>query len=269
MDIFQEIQNRYLEFSEKEKKIATYLLQNSDNIKNINISKLAALTESSPATITRFAKRMNCDSFVDLKIKLNTSSREKIESEPQEKADHVYQFYTKVIENTRQTANKKRIKEAVELIQKSARILVFGVGSSGLTATELTHRLVRMGINATAITDPHFMLISSAIATHDDLVIGISTSGETVEVVNSLKLAKKTGAQIISFSGFPNSKVSQLGDISLISYHSQFVGKERFINSQFAIMYVIDVMSTLLLENQEYSHKMTRTIDVITKSLEE
>ena len=77
MDIFQEIQNRYLEFSEKEKKIATYLLQNSDNIKNINISKLAALTESSPATITRFAKRMNCDSFVDLKIKLNTSRKTK------------------------------------------------------------------------------------------------------------------------------------------------------------------------------------------------
>lgn len=269
MSILQEIQDRFLEFSEKEKQIATYLLQNSNSIKNINISKLAELTESSPATITRFAKKINSDSFVDLKIRLNAAGKQESAHSQLEKADQIYEFYTKVIENTRKTAKKEKIEEVVSLIEASSRILIFGVGSSGLTASELTNRLVRMGLNATAITDPHLMLISSSIATQADLVIGISTSGETLEVANSLKLAKKTGAKIISLTSFATSQIALISDVSLISYSSSFVDNQRFINSQFATMYMIDIISTLLLENDAYSSKMARTIDIITKSLNE
>ncbi|MBP1043606.1 MurR/RpiR family transcriptional regulator [Vagococcus sp. BWB3-3] len=269
MSILEEIQNQFPEFSEKEKQIATYLLQNSETIKNINISELAKLTHSSPATITRFAKKMNSSSFVDLKIRLNSSNASEPEKMSLKKADQIYEFYSKVIENTRKITKKKQIETVVELIEKAERILILGVGSSGLTATELTQRLLRMGINVTSITDPHFMIISSSIATKNDLVIGISTSGETNEVVSSMNLAKKSGATIVSLTSFSNSQIAQLSDISLVSYSSSFVDNKRFINSQFATMYIVDIISTLLLEKEAYSYKMDRTIDVITKSLED
>lgn len=113
------------------------------------------------------------------------------------------------------------------------------------------------------------MIISSSIATKNDLVIGISTSGETNEVVSSMNLAKKSGATIVSLTSFSNSQIAQLSDISLVSYSSSFVDNKRFINSQFATMYIVDIISTLLLEKEAYSYKMDRTIDVITKSLED
>lgn len=267
MNILEEIQEHYINFSDKEKTIATYLLQNSGTIANINISELARLTASSPASITRFAKKINCDSFVDLKIKLNMATPQTKKGD-QGKSNEVFDFYNKVIQNTKEMTKTKDIEQVVQEIQQAERILILGVGSSGLTATELTHRLLRMGLNVTAITDPHFMLISSSIAHDNDLVIGVSTSGETIEVVNSLNLAKKSGATIVSLTSFSASRVAALSEISLIAYSSLFVDNKRFINSQFALMYLVDVITTLLLEDDELSRHMDRTIEIITASIE-
>lgn len=269
MNIIEEIQNNFPNFSEKEKQIATYLLQNISTIKNIKISELAKLTHSSPATISRFAKNVNNSSFVDLKISLNTANSQSQENKPGKNVDQVYDYYTKVIENTRNMTKREQIESVVELIEAAERILILGVGSSGFTAHELTNRLLRMGLNVSSITDPHFMLISSSIATERDLVIAISTSGETMEVVNSMKLAKHSGSKTVCLTSFSNSQLAHVCDTSLISYNSHFVNNERFINSQFATMYIVDILSTILLENNIYLEKMNRTIDIITNSLDD
>ncbi|MDT2746152.1 MurR/RpiR family transcriptional regulator [Vagococcus fluvialis] len=263
MTILEEIQNKFPTFSEKEKRIATYLLKNNDVISNINISTLAKETETSPATITRFAKKLNQDGFVDLKIQLsmlknNRNMNEDLHSE-------VYHFYTKVIENTEKIVKKSDLEIAVNSIKLAPRIFIFGVGSSGLTALELTQRLLRMGLNVISTTDSHMMLITSAMAMKNDLVIGISASGETVEVNDAVMHAKENGANVLSITCFPESTLSKISDTSLIAYSSVFVDNKRFVNSQFAIMYQIDVISTMLLEDEKLNERMSQTIKVITR----
>ncbi|MBO0488218.1 MurR/RpiR family transcriptional regulator [Vagococcus fluvialis] len=263
MTILEEIQNKFPSFSEKEKRIATYLLKNNDVISNINISTLAKETETSPATITRFAKKLNQDGFVDLKIQLsmlknNRNMNEDLHSE-------VYHFYTKVIENTEKIVKKSDLEIAVNSIKLAPRIFIFGVGSSGLTALELTQRLLRMGLNVISTTDSHMMLITSAMAMKNDLVIGISASGETVEVNDAIMHAKENGANVLSITCFPESTLSKISDTSLIAYSSVFVDNKRFVNSQFAIMYQIDVISTMLLEDEKLNERMSQTIKVITR----
>ncbi|MDB1923182.1 hypothetical protein PMY08_11675 [Clostridium tertium] len=76
MDILCEVQRKYNEFSDKEKDIADYIMQHGDKIKNINITDLAKEIGTSGATITRFAKKIGCDSFVDMKIKLGSNKVE-------------------------------------------------------------------------------------------------------------------------------------------------------------------------------------------------
>ncbi|MBO0478676.1 MurR/RpiR family transcriptional regulator [Vagococcus fluvialis] len=263
MTILEEIQNKFPSFSDKEKRIATYLLKNNDVISNINISTLAKETETSPATITRFAKKLNQDGFVDLKIQLsmlknNRNMNEDLHSE-------VYHFYTKVIENTEKIVKKSDLEIAVNSIKLAPRIFIFGVGSSGLTALELTQRLLRMGLNVISTTDSHMMLITSAMAMKNDLVIGISASGETVEVNDAVMHAKENGANVLSITCFPESTLSKISDTSLIAYSSVFVDNKRFVNSQFAIMYQIDVISTMLLEDEKLNERMSQTIKVITR----
>lgn len=139
------------------------------------------------------------------------------------------------------------------------------MGSSGLTALELTQRLLRMGLNVISTTDSHMMLITSAMAMKNDLVIGISASGETVEVNDAIMHAKENGANVLSITCFPESTLSKISDTSLIAYSSVFVDNKRFVNSQFAIMYQIDVISTMLLEDEKLNERMSQTIKVITR----
>lgn len=263
MDILLEIQKKYNTFSDKERNIADYVLQGSNTINNINISDLALLTNTSGATITRFCKKIACDSFVDMKIKL--SSLKRPEDTEEGILAEVYSYYNKVIEGTKRSISKEQILKVVEEIKKAHKIYIYGVGSSGLTAVEMMQRLLRMGFNVHGISDPHMMIINSSIVSSEDLVIGISISGETAEVVDSLRISKNNGAKIIAITSFGESSITNFGDLNVIVYNTLFVDKKKFINSQFSAMYLMDVISMVLLENEQLSSKMQRTIDAITK----
>lgn len=265
LDILGEIQEQYMSFSLKEKNIATYILQKSNEIKNINITDLAKVTGTSGSTITRFCKKINCDSFVDMKIKISSIQQENPPTQGAEIFDDVYYFYNKVINNTIKSMEKEKIEKVVQLIKSAQRIFIYGVGSSGLTAIEMTQRLLRMGLNVTSITDSHMMLINSSVASKKDLVIGISTSGNTEDVVNALQMSKQNHGTIVSITSFADSKIAKISDTSLFVYNSSFVDKKRFVNSQFAIMYLMDVISMMLLKDEDLNRKMNKTIEAILK----
>lgn len=265
MDILEVIQNHYPKLSDKEKNIALYILQNSNEIKNINISKLASLTKSSSATITRFCRKIGCESFVDMKIAIGSVQQEVPIKSDDGIFNDVLNFYFKVIERTKKSLSYEGIESFIRELEQSSRIFVYGVGSSGLTAMEFNQRLVRMGFNASVHTDSHIMVINSTISKKGDMVIGISSSGETPEVIEALRIAKSNGSRVVAITSFPASEMTQLSDTSLTVYSSSFVNNDLFINSQFALMYLIDVISMVLLENEKHNRLMSQTIKAMLR----
>lgn len=264
MDILCEIQRIYNSFSDKEKAIADYIMQYGDNIKNINITDLAREIGTSGATITRFAKKIGCNSFVDMKIMLGSNKPEKVVVEDEDEIfSYAYQYYNEVIERTKMLIDKEVIFNVVNELKKARNIYIYGVGSSGLTGKEMMQRLLRMGFNVHCISDSHMMIINSSIITRDDLVIGLSISGETEEVVHSLRRAKENGAKIVCITSFEGSTISRYSDLRLIVYNPKFVDRSKFINSQFSAMYLLDLISMALLKDEELAKKMQITVDAI------
>ena len=142
MNIICEIQQKYNNFSDKEKAIADYILNQPDMIKNINITELAKIIGTSGATITRFSKKIGCDSFVEMKMKINLSSNDSDPIDSDDIFSSVYSHYNEVIERTNSIIDKSAIFNIVEEIKKANKIYLYGVGSSGLTATEMMQRLI-------------------------------------------------------------------------------------------------------------------------------
>lgn len=266
MDILREIQKLYSTFSLKEKNMADYIMNKSEEIKNINIVDFAKLVDASSATITRFSKKIGCESFVDMKMKLNSVKHiEKISDEEDEGIfSYVYNYYNEVIERTKYLIDKESILKLVNDIKKAKKIYIYGVGSSGFTANEMMQRLLRMGFNVQGITDSHMMIINSSIVSADDLVIGISISGETIEVIKALSICNKNNAKIYSITSIENSSITKYSDKNLLVYNSSFVDKGSFINTQFSVMYLVDLISMVLLKDTELSSKMQITINAIT-----
>ncbi|MEW4586335.1 SIS domain-containing protein, partial [Lactobacillus crispatus] len=154
----------------------------------------------------------------------------------------------------------KQLKKIIQLIKSAKRVYFYGIGSSGYTSLEATQRLLRMGISAFAETESNNMFMTSSIISKDDLIIAISSTGSTDSLVRAIELAKKNKATVVALTSYDNSPLAQLADIVVGVQDTNYINDARFINSQFSIMYVIDVITTLLLKNNKYHDRMTRTI---------
>ncbi|WP_068620251.1 MurR/RpiR family transcriptional regulator [Paenibacillus tuaregi] len=257
--------NRHM-LSAKEKEIAEYIIQNKNTILNINIRELALKTGSSTSTITRFCKKINCDSFVDFKIKLSR------EAEPPEEEASVFtkvqKLYTHVVQSTAEMVKQEQVEEVVQLIKTSRRLLVFGLGSSGLSALEFKYRLMRMNIIIDAITDSHMMLMNASLLRKNDLIIGLSNSGTTQEVIDALKVGREQGASVVGITNFDHTGLTDVSDIVLFTPSIHRNNDEHFINSQLSIIYVLDIISMLLLEDQSMLQARRNTLKALYKNRE-
>ena len=124
-----------------------------------------------------------------------------------------------------------------EAIVDGKKLLLFGNGGSAADAqhiaAELTGRYKseRRGLPAIALTTDTSALTAigndygykeifkrqvEALANKGDVVIGISTSGNSKNVIKALKKAKKLGCKTIGFSGKDGGRMSEVCDINII-----------------------------------------------------
>lgn len=266
MSIRSRIESNFIDFSAKEKLIATYLLQEGQSFSNISIQKLSNLVGTSPATITRFCRKVGCESFVDLKIQLQSIVAEDEKAYDSEIFNTVSSYYNRVLSRTAYLLSEAQLRHIADMIVNANRIVLYGAGSSGLTAREMAIRFSRMGLNAVCEADSHMMIISGTITRQDDLVIGISNSGETKEVIHALRKAKQNQSTIVAVTSMSGGTLAKLADETLLIHNSKFVNEEQFVNTQFPIYFLFDILTLILLENSNYRHNMQKTIKEITQN---
>ncbi len=131
----------------------------------------------------------------------------------------------------------KASRVAVDTLKAGNKILLFGNGGSAADAqhiaAELTGRYKseRRGLPGIALTTDTSALTAigndygydrvfdrqvESLANKDDLLIGISTSGNSQNVINALKLGQKLGCKTVGFSGCGGGKMSDVCDVNLI-----------------------------------------------------
>jgi D-sedoheptulose 7-phosphate isomerase len=127
-------------------------------------------------------------------------------------------------------------KLCINSLKKGGKILIFGNGGSAADAQHIAAELVgrykieRKALAAIALTTDTSVITSigndfgysrvferqiEAMANKDDVVIGISTSGNSTNVINGLTIAKEIGCKVIGFSGIDGGEMSILCDVNL------------------------------------------------------
>ncbi|WP_054955694.1 MurR/RpiR family transcriptional regulator [Paenibacillus dakarensis] len=263
--VLDELQLQYHALSQKEKEIADYIVQHKSSIQNINIRELADHTHSSTSTITRFCKKIHCESFVDFKIRLSREADKPAGNH--NSFTQIQNIYNEIINSTADMMHEDDFELVVQKIKKANRVQVYGLGSSGLSALEFKYRLMRMNITIDAMTDSHMMIMSAALLNENDLIIGLSNSGQTSEIIEAMRIGKKNGAATISITNYKHTSLTDVSDISLYTPSLHRMGDTQFINSQLAIIYVLDVLSMLLLNDKTLLKKRQDTIETLYYSL--
>jgi len=97
------------------------------------------------------------------------------------------------------------------------RVVVSGVGKSGHVGRKVAATLASTGTPAFFVHAAEAGHGDLGMITADDIVLVISNSGESDEVVNIAAFARRFGARIVAMTGKPGSRVAQLADIHLDS----------------------------------------------------
>ncbi|WP_034552570.1 MurR/RpiR family transcriptional regulator [Carnobacterium funditum] len=258
LNLSNRISQNYNLLTKKDKHIANFILENQKKVHSWNIKDLAQLTGSSNATITRFCHKLNYQSFPEFKTLVDQEL--KTTPEPAKLTEKITDYYNQLIYSSSQLINPLQITELMQAIQKANKIMICGLGSSGLSAMELGNRLTRMGLVIDAVTDPHMMVMSATLLIEGDLLIAISNSGESDAVVQTCETAKKEHATIFAITNRNHTSLTEVATDVLFASDNRTIVDERFINSQLPIYFIMDILCYALLENETYLANRKKTL---------
>ena len=105
---------------------------------------------------------------------------------------------------------------AINLIMESkGRVVVTGMGKSGHIARKISATMASTGTPAIFLHPGEAIHGDLGMVTGDDVVLAISKSGETREVLNMLPSLKRIGAKVIAIVGEHNSTLAKNSDVIL------------------------------------------------------
>jgi DNA-binding MurR/RpiR family transcriptional regulator len=242
-----------------EKKIADYILQNSQDIISTSISDFSEKCGCGDATVVRFARRLGFDGYQSLKIGIAGEMRSASSvSEKITKEDTCFDIFKKRINelsvslaNTETVLDAEMLEKTANAIMNSKRIIVFGLGNSASIAQDAAHKFLRLGFNAQACCDNHMQAI---IATHLDrksVAIGISHSGSSKDIVEALQLSKIGGATTVCITNYGNSPIVKACDYSLFTRAEETQHSILAMSSRIAQLTILDSIYTYIVVNSD------------------
>lgn len=235
--------------SKSEKCVASYVMEHPDEVIYLSVAALAENCGVSDPTVVRTCQKLGFSGYQDLKVTLAQSVASPLVANAEEISadDDIQQVINKVftdtvhtLQFTHNTINAESLKQAAEALMKARKIMIFGLGGSGPVAMDLQHKLMRLGLDATAYTDPHLQAISIAYCGKDDVVFAISHSGSSRNVVINANHAKKQGASVISLTSLGSSPLTKLADICLFTASEETKYRIVAISSRIAELTIID-----------------------------
>ncbi|MGI8786536.1 MAG: KpsF/GutQ family sugar-phosphate isomerase [Pyrinomonadaceae bacterium] len=135
-----------------------------------------------------------------------------------EKVAEILRLEAAAIEQAAKRLEKSVVEKAIEILERcDGKIIVVGVGKSGVIAQKIAQTLTSMGTIAVFVHPSDALHGSLGIITKGDVVIALSNSGETDEILLLLPTLKTRNICIISIVGNINSTLARKSDVVLDS----------------------------------------------------
>lgn len=255
-----------------EKKIADWISENPGKIISLSIVELAEQCKCSEATIVRFSKKIGLEGYQDLKISLASESSTTTANTDISAEDSAISIFDKVcneiycsLELTKKALSPNSLALASDAICSAKKIVIFGLGNSASVALDASHKFIRAGLNATAYSDNHMQVIAASHLTKSDVVIAVSHSGSSKDIVDALKIAKEHGATTIAITNLGKSPIDKYADIILYTSSTETQYRILALNSRIAQLAIIDTLYYYVVYN--LSDKAVESINETERSL--
>lgn len=254
MDIFSTLQEDKGRLSASGSRIARIITDDFEFAVNASIVELAERAEVSPPTVTRFCRRLGCESFSDFKVQLARTAHigaryltpDPESSDPADVAQDVITKAQNALFLLHRSLDLSAIGAAAAQIASAEMIYAFGSGgNSSMIAGEIQNRLFRLGLRVTASSDHGMQLMMAAASRPGDVLIGSSFSGRNAELVRAFGLAREAGAKTIALTQ-TDSAVARAAEIVLPIDLPEGTNIYRPTSTRIAYIATVDILASLV-----------------------
>ncbi len=259
------IESIYRPLNTAERKVAEFILDNSDKILNMTISEIAAQSRVSESSVFKLCQTLGFGGFRDFRIALARQGVVPAEKPytPVKKSDDAKKVASKVfsisiqtLQDTLRVLDYDELERAYQAIKTARKVLVAALSISRTTAIFAADKLTFMGIDAQAVTDAHFQLMRATQLGAKDVLLAFSRSGDTRDIIDVTKTAKGMGATTIGITNNPRSYFATTVDIILLTKSMDTRFRDDVLASRIEHISVVDVLYTMLASRNSRQAKL-------------
>ena len=215
-------------FSDSEKMIADFLLENYRGLAALSTRQLAKLTYTSSAAIVRFSQKMGFEGYTDFKIRFMAEMLQYV-NQPQKYEgfnsrdtvrmimDKVTHMEVNALKDTHAGLQPVLVVKAIEAIKAAGHLDFYATDDNyniaNLAASSLL--MVDKSYSLTASVGQMYLMAASAPRSH--LSIFISRTGENRMLIDAAHNIKARGGKMLLITGEKDSTLGRLADFVLVS----------------------------------------------------
>ncbi|WP_029593629.1 MurR/RpiR family transcriptional regulator [Franconibacter pulveris] len=275
------IRQRYPGLAQSDRRLADFLLAQPDRARHLSSQQLAAEAGVSQSSVVKFAQKLGYKGFPAMKLAISEAlatspnphsipvHNEILGDDPLrlvgEKLikDNVAAMHASLDINT-----EEKLLASVTLLRDARRVLLTGIGASGLVAKNFSWKLMKIGLNAAAEQDMHALLASVQALEEGDLLVAISYSGTRREINLAADEALRVGAKVLAITGFSPNALQQRATHCLYTIAEEQATRSAAISSTSAQMMLADLLFMALVQQDlEKAPDRIRHSEALVKKL--
>jgi RpiR family carbohydrate utilization transcriptional regulator len=249
--------------SKSERKVAEAILADPSAFTGYTMARAAEVAGVSEPTVMRFALSMGCDGYQALKIALAKSLAlgMPVTFSAIDDGDPIADISRKVFDHTITSLDRARsaldvaaLELAVDLFERAPAIVFLGFGASNVIAFDAAQKVAVFGRPLSAPTDPHQAYMTVATLPPESVVVAISNTGRTREVVQLAELAHERGLKVVAITGYDESELLQHVDVPIVVRTFENTDRYTPSASRIAGLAVIDALAAAVAVRRGGEH---------------
>lgn len=224
-----------------EMTIYRYLTANVSKIPYMSIRELANELKTSTATILRFCYKINLKGYNDLKKHVEKAN---IIDEDVTLGQDIKELLL-YFQQANTEGFEKNIADIVLTVAQTEKIFFIGLGSSGSLARYGARYFSNLGKFSIGLEDQNYPITNDM--TKNSIVIVLSVSGETVELINFIDRCREKGCPVLSITNNATSRIAEMADMKLTYNVTYQMGPEGHnATTQVPVMFLIEAIGRRL-----------------------
>lgn len=261
-------------FTDKEKSISNYILENNEKIADMSSREVGNYTYTSSSSIVRFCQKLGCKGYSDFKVKFLSEIKFANFSELSEdmslnQKDNALSILNKISTTQKQvideTKNEFTIEQFVKItnhIVKAEYIDFFAYDLNLHLAEYACNQFFHCGKISNVYSASNAQQLLALNAKNNHIGIFISRGGENIKLIETAKSLKKSQVKTIVISSKKDSTLAKICDEFIYAVYADKIEDLGTIMFSTSVKYIIDSLFSMIFVNHyDESVNLNKTYD--------